>query len=284
MTAPRILVFDSGVGGLSVADCIHRQLPGARLVYLADNAGFPYGGQPESVVIERSLSLIRQALSELPCDVIVVACNTASTVVLPHLRAMTPTPVIGVVPAVKPAAVVSVNRRIGVLATPATIRRPYLNDLINEFASDCAVERLGVPDLVQWIENLVTGTPVPEQALSRALQPFRDAGVDTVVLGCTHYPLIKDLLQRHLPEVKHWVDSGEAIARRAAWWLDQQGHALENLLSNTSGVGEPVDAALFSGDAPEGAAPFMEGLGLGVAEIRGHWPVPAAGITAAGSA
>ena len=283
MTVPRILVFDSGVGGLSVADCIHRQLPGIKLVYLADNAGFPYGGQPESVVIERSQTLIRMALAGFPCDVIVVACNTASTVVLPHLRAMTPIPVIGVVPAVKPAAAVSENRRIGVLATPATVRRPYLADLVDEFASDCTVERLGHPELVQWIEDLATGTPVPEQTLSLALQPFRDAAVDTVVLGCTHYPLIKDLLQRQLPGVKHWVDSGEAIARRAAWLFEQQGQGVERLLA-PHGDSDVVDAVLFSGDIPPGIGSFLDGLGLATHDIRGNWPSLVAGVTAAGSA
>jgi len=281
VTVPRILVFDSGVGGLSIADCIHRQLPGVRLVYLADNAGFPYGAQPEAVVIDRSQALISQALTDFPCDVVVVACNTASTVVLPHLRAMTSTPVIGVVPAVKPAAAVSENRRIGVLATPATIRRPYLSDLVDEFASDCTVERLGHPELVQWIENLAMGTPVPEPMLSQALQPFRDAEVDTVVLGCTHYPLIKDLLQRQLPGVKHWVDSGEAIARRAAWLFEQQGQTTESLV--TPGVGKAVDAALFSGELPRGIEAFLEGLGLATNDVRSDWPSLETGVTAAGS-
>lgn len=281
MTTPRVLVFDSGVGGLSIAGCIHRQLPGVKLLYLADNAGFPYGNQPESVVVERSQALIGAALEEFPCDVIVVACNTASTVVLPHLRAMTQTPVIGVVPAVKPAVAMSVNRRIGVLATPATVRRPYLNDLIDEFASDCAVERLGHPDLVYWIERLVTGTPVPEKLLDSALQPFRDAGVDTVVLGCTHYPLITEVLRRQLPEVKNWVDSGDAIARRTAWLLEQQGHNLDSLKQPLGAC--PVEAALFTGAMPDGLGTFLNLLDLGSDDTRGHWPAAAGETTAAGS-
>jgi glutamate racemase len=277
-----VLVFDSGVGGLSVAACIHQQLPGVKLVYLADNAGFPYGDQPETVVIERSQTLIRLALSEFPCDVIVVACNTASTVVLPHLRAMTPIPVIGVVPAVKPAAAVSENRRIGVLATPATVRRPYLADLIDEFASDCTVERLGHPDLVQWIENLVSGSPVPEQALSEALQPYRTVGGYTVVLGCTHYRLITYLLQRQLPTVKHWVDSGEAIARRTAWLLEQQGVEVESLMAlNRDGGGG--DAAVFSGDIPRGGGGVLNELSLATNDIRGNWSSSAIAATASGS-
>lgn len=269
MTTPRVLVFDSGVGGLSVAACIHRQLPAVKLLYLADNAGFPYGNQAEAVVIERSQSLIAAALGQFPCDLIVVACNTASTVVLPHLREMTSIPVIGVVPAIKPAVAMSVNRRIGLLATPATVRRPYLTDLIRDFADGCTVERVGHPDLVHWIERLVNGTPIPEALLSMALQPFRDAGVDTVVLGCTHYPLIGELLRRHLPEVKYWVDSGDAIARRTAWLLEQQGCNHDKLIHPFDAA--PVDAALFTGEAPAGLGGFLIRLGLGDASIIGRW-------------
>nr|WP_284048072.1 glutamate racemase [Marinobacter sp. ATCH36] len=276
------MVFDSGVGGLSIAACIHRQLPAVRLLYLADNAGFPYGNQPESVVIERSRDLITAAISEYPCDVIVVACNTASTVVLPHLRAITSIPVIGVVPAIKPAVALSVSRRIGVLATPATVRRPYLVDLISEFADGCSVERLGNPDLVHWIERFVTGVPVPEAELSSALQPFRDTGVDTVVLGCTHYPLIGELLKAQLPEVKHWVDSGDAIARRAAWLLEQQGHDAGRLKRPVDHL--PVDAALFTGEAPPGLGTFLDQLDLGCADIRAWWPATLETATEAGSA
>ncbi|MEP1214557.1 MAG: glutamate racemase [Marinobacter sp.] len=281
MTTPRVLVFDSGVGGLSIAACIHRQLPSVRLVYLADNAGFPYGNQPESVVIERSQALIAAAIDEYPCDVIVVGCNTASTVVLPHLRAMTSTPVIGVVPAIKPAVALSANRRIGVLATPATVRRPYLAGLITEFADGCTVERLGHPDLVYWIERLVTGVRVPEELLYAALQPFRDADVDTVVLGCTHYPLIADLLKAQMPEVKYWVDSGDAIARRAAWLLGDQGYPVGSLRAPPDD--RPVDAALFTGDVPSGLDTFLAPLNLGSTEIRGRWPAAFTTVTTAES-
>lgn len=281
MKTPRVLVFDSGVGGLSIAACIHQQLPAVKLLYLADNAGFPYGNQPESVVVERSQSLISAAIDEFPCDIIVVACNTASTVVLPHLRAMTSIPVIGVVPAIKPAVAISTNRRIGVLATPATVRRSYLMDLIREFADGCTVERLGHPDLVYWIERLVTGVPIPEESLSRALQPFRDAGVDTVVLGCTHYPLISDLLRVHLPGVKHWVDSGDAIARRTAWLLEEQGYSVDSLKHPFNAA--PLETTLFTGQAPSGLGSYLGRLGLGSAEIRGYWPAAVEGVTAAGS-
>jgi len=268
---PRVLVFDSGIGGLSIAGCIHQALPSVPLVYLADSAGFPYGGQPEAVVVERSVRLIGEVLATLPCDIVVVACNTASTVVLPALRAMTDTPVIGVVPAIKPAAALSRNRRIGLLATPATVTRPYLAELIEAHASDCLIERVGHPDLVCWIEGLMAGEKLPSKELGSALQPFRDARVDTVVLGCTHYPLVMPLLKELLPGVLHWVDSGEAIARRVAWLLAQAGQDCSDSRSSCS---QPMERVLFTGPLPEGLAGFLAGLGLSTGQLSGNWPRP----------
>jgi len=268
---PRVLVFDSGVGGLSVAACVHEKLPQTSIVYLADNAAFPYGGQPESVVIERCCSLIAKALEQYPCDAIVVACNTASTVALPHLRAITAVPVVGVVPAVKPAAAQTLNHRIGLLATPATVRRPYLDELVREFATHCEVERVGHPALVQWAEDLARGVAVPQAELDSAVASLRNAGVDTVVLGCTHYPLLLDNLRLSLPEVKFWVDSGEAIARRVAWLLAQAEKPL-TATAPSDVKGEPVAAALFTGKAPEGVANYMAIMGLQPARVVGNWP------------
>ena len=260
---PRVLVFDSGVGGLSVADCIHRARPDVELVYLADNAGFPYGGQPEEVVVERCCHLIEQSQAELLCDVIVVACNTASTVVLPALRGRTDIPVVGVVPAIKPAAACSKNRRIGVLATPATIQRPYLEDLIQTFAADCEIVRVGNPDLVCWAEGLVAGIEPPREGIERALAPLRETGVDTVVLGCTHYPLLLPWLRASLPDVITWMDSGEAIARRVDCLLEQGGFKSG---SDCRPVGESVVVRLtFSGPMPANIHRFMRELGLSVA-------------------
>jgi len=281
-TAPRVLVFDSGVGGLSVGACVRQQLPGTELVYLADNAGFPYGDQPEPVVIERCCRLIGRALAQYAPDVIVVACNTASTVVLPHLRAMTEVPVVGVVPAIKPAAARTVNQRIGVLATPATVRRPYLDDLVREFAGHCQVERIGHPGLVRWVEESVSGQEVPRAELAAAVVGFRAAGVDTVVLGCTHYPLLLDVLREALPEVIHWVDSGEAIARRVDHLLAGLGKREAAMESGPSDR-KPVHAALFSGPAPTGLAGFMAGLGLAPGVVLGSWPDPGVPVTATGS-
>lgn len=276
---PRVLVFDSGVGGLSVAACIHRALPGAELVYLADNAGFPYGDKPGQVVIERCCELILQAQRQWPCDVIVIACNTASTVVLPHLRARTDTPVVGVVPAIKPAAACTANGRIGLLATPATIRRPYLDELVNDFAADCEVTRLGHPGLVLWAEALVAGSEPPQAELDKAVAPLKAAGVDTVVLGCTHYPLLLPWLRKSLPDVRWWVESGEAIARRVAFWLEQSG-LLSMAETPREGHVPVVAQACFTGGAPGEIELFLAEMGIPAGRISGHWP----GATAAGSA
>lgn len=278
---PRVLVFDSGVGGLSVGACVRQQLPGTELVYLADNAGFPYGDQPEPVVIERCCRLIGYALAQYAPEVIVVACNTASTVVLPHLRSMTDVPVVGVVPAIKPAAARTVNRRIGVLATPATIRRPYLDDLVQEFAGHCLVERIGHPGLVRWVEESVGGQEIPLAELAAAVAAFRAAGVDTVVLGCTHYPLLLGALREVLPEVVHWVDSGEAIARRVGQLLAGLNKG-ESATAPAASDQPPVLAALFSGPAPAGLTDFMAKLGLAPTAVLGNWPDSGVPATAAG--
>lgn len=277
LSRPRVLVFDSGIGGLSVASCISRALPGAELIYLADNAGFPYGDQPDQVVVDRCCRLIAACLSRYPCEVIVIACNTASTVALPSLRAMTDIPVVGVVPAVKPAAACSNNRRIGILATPATIRRPYLDELVHDFAADCQVIRVGHPGLVLWAEALVAGTAPPEDQLELALAPLREAEVDTVVLGCTHYPLLLGWLKAALPGVCYWVDSGEAIARRVAYWLGEAG-CLEQARQGARGALPVVREACFTGEAVVGIEPFMARAGIPVATVVGQWP----GVTAAG--
>ncbi|WP_100639987.1 glutamate racemase [Marinobacter salexigens] len=270
-SVPRVLVFDSGIGGLSVAACVHERLPAAAMVYLADNDAFPYGSQPESVVIERCCALIARALEQYPCDAVVVACNTASTIALPHLRAIIKVPVVGVVPAVKPAAAQTLNQRIGILATPATVRRPYLDELVREFASHCLVGRVGHPGLVQWAEGLARGVAVPQAELDSALASLREAKVDTVVLGCTHYPLLLDSLKQSLPEVRFWVDSGDAIARRVEWLLAQTGRSVD-AQGQDDAMCPPVAVAIFSGEIPEGITEFMAGLGLQPKEVTGSWP------------
>lgn len=255
----RVLVFDSGLGGLTVAGCIQRQMPGAVLTYLADTAGFPYGDRSADDVLTRCTEAICGGVAETGADLVVIACNTASTLVLPQLREVLPVPVVGVVPAIKPAAEVSVNRRLGILATPATVRRPYTDRLIDSFAPDCEVVRLGLSDMVRWAEDSVSGAAPDQATLREALAPLIDAQVDTVVLGCTHYPLLADSLADALPEVRHWVDSGDAIARRVAFLLKENGVSDEAGL--LVGPAAPVELS-FTGAVPAGLPGLMGRIGL----------------------
>ena len=271
---PSVLVFDSGVGGLSVAASIRRLCPQLPLVYLADNAGFPYGDKPEAEVIRRTCNLVTSALLQFDCQIVVVACNTASTVALPALRECVSAAVVGVVPAIKPAAAISVNRRIGILATPATVARPYLDQLIVDYAADCQVCRIGHQSLVHWAEGLARGEPVPPSRLAEILVPFELAGVDTVVLGCTHYPLLLPALKQAAPGVRFWVDSGDAIARRVEQlpaFLTSTHLQTPTSWPPSSRPPKPLQQALFSASAPPRIECFMTGLGLAPSAIVGLW-------------
>lgn len=269
---PRVLVFDSGVGGLSIAASLRERLPNFQLVYVADNAFFPYGDQPESVVIERCVKLVGAAMADSPVDIVVIGCNTASTVVLPALRARFSRPIIGVVPAIKPAAALSRNRRIGVLATPATVQRPYLDQLITEFASDCAITRVGSSELVRLSERWMETGEIALCDRQRILRPFVEADIDTVVLGCTHFPLIRPLLQPVLPDGVQWVDSGDAIARRleALWALEKT--TVGARLAEGAG---PAYKFYFTGAEPMGLRSFLTTAGWGPFKVRAQYqPTP----------
>lgn len=218
-----ILVFDSGVGGLTILDAIAQRLPGESLVFASDSAAFPYGPKPEDALVDRVHAVLDALVARYAPKLVVVACNTASTVALPRLRSHYTLPIVGVVPAIKPAAQRSQNRRIGLLATPGTVQRPYTDQLIAEFASDCTVVRVGSSELVREAEAKLRGQ-APDMALLRALLgPIVAAGADTVVLGCTHFPLLAEELAQAAGTPLMWVDSGEAIARRVSALLTPDG-------------------------------------------------------------
>lgn len=212
-----ILVFDSGMGGLSVYQEVRQRLPQHRYDYVFDNAYFPYGEQPESVIIQRCSELIGTLVAERHIDMVIIACNTASTIVLPYLREQLSIPVVGVVPAIKPAAKASKNHHIALLATPGTVQRAYTSELIDQFAAGCQVYKLGVTELVVQAERKMAGYPVDLDEIANAIAPLHALPVlpDVIILGCTHFPLLKDELQQLLPDV-FLVDSGAAIARRVA--------------------------------------------------------------------
>jgi len=220
-TTPTILIIDSGVGGLSVYDEIAKLLPTARYLYVFDNAGFPYGTKEESFIIERVVKITQQMADSYPIDLAVIACNTASTITLPRLRETFSFPVIGVVPAIKPAAQLTRNGVVGLLATQGTIRREYTYELIKKFATDCQIEMLGASSLVELAERKLHRQDVNLNEVKAAVMDWLRLPKipDTIVLGCTHFPLLKEELQQVFPSETIFVDSGIAVARRAVFLL-----------------------------------------------------------------
>ncbi len=227
-----VLVFDSGVGGLSITQEIIARLPQVNITYAADNAAFPYGIMQENNLIHRVDQILHRFQEITRADLIVVACNTASTIALPALRQRFSVPIVGVVPAIKPAAKISESKVIGLLATPGTVARQYTQNLIDEFAGDCQVITLGSRLLVEMAEQKLSGVAVCPSALREELKPLLDANqqqlLDTIVLACTHFPLLKKELTQCAPSIKHWVDSGEAIARRVQNLLEDAGWSVNN--------------------------------------------------------
>lgn len=222
-----LLFFDSGVGGLSVLAPARALLPNAPLVYAADNAGFPYGRKTEAEIAARVPALLGRLVERYRPRLVVIACNTASTIALPTVRAALDLPVVGTVPAIKPAAELSRNRAIGVLGTEATVRQPYVDRLSAEFASDCLVLRHGSARLVELAEAKLRGEdtdPADYRAVLAGLldQPGGER-IDTMVLACTHFPLVADELAAAAPRPLAFVDGGPGIARRIAHLTHGQG-------------------------------------------------------------
>ena len=218
---PTVLVFDSGVGGLSVYDEIRRLLPDLHYIYAFDNEAFPYGEKPQDFIVQRVVDIVTAVQQRHRLAVVVIACNTASTISLPALRERFDFPVVGVVPAVKPAAKLTRNGVVGVLATRATVERSYTHELIARFANDCHMLLLGSAELVELAEAKLQGETIPLSALQQIVRPWLKLAEppDTVVLGCTHFPLLAAELQQVLPDGTRLVDSGAAIARRTAWHI-----------------------------------------------------------------
>ncbi|WP_075215669.1 glutamate racemase [Mongoliimonas terrestris] len=214
----RLVVFDSGVGGLSVVREIAASLPAADILYLADTAVFPYGDLEPDALVDRVESLMDRVLPAADPAAVVIACNTASTLVLPPLRARFAVPFVGTVPAVKPAAQSSRSRLVSVLATPGTVRRDYTRDLIREHGQDCRFTLVGSAHLATLVERHLAGDPVDDAAFAAEIAPSfvtdGDARTDTVVLACTHFPLVLDRLAAVAPWPVDWIDPAPAIARR----------------------------------------------------------------------
>lgn len=254
-----ILFFDSGVGGLSVLEPTLKLIPNAPIVYAADSAGYPYGKKSDAELASRIPALLGRLVERFHPRLAVIACNTASTIALEHVRSALDLPVVGTVPAIKPAAERSKSRVIGVLGTKATVRQAYVDDLAAQFAADCTIIRHGSPELVELAEAKLGGEQVGVDAVRAAAQPLFDAdggsNIDTVVLACTHFPLLDEELRAAFPDVAY-VDGGAGIARRIAYLTREQpwpSRSSEGLM-------------LFTGPT---RAPSLEALArFGVTEIR----------------
>ncbi len=216
----RVLVFDSGVGGLSVLDAIAAFGRDLVLDYVADNAWLPYGLKSDGDLRARVPALLSGLVAQWSPDLVVVACNTASTIALDAVRAALSIPVVGVVPPIKPAVALTRTGVIGLLATPATVRRAYTNDLIVQFAPDKRVVRFGSSALVEAAERKLRGEDFDPAAITEAIDGLfgapGGAEIDVVALACTHFPLLADELAAASPRACVWLDSGDAIARRVA--------------------------------------------------------------------
>ncbi len=225
---PKILVFDSGLGGLTVFSEVIKVRPGADYVYCADDAGFPYGGWKEPALIDRVMQVMEALIAEHAPDMAIIACNTASTIVLPFLRVHWPQiPFVGTVPAIKPAAERSRSHVIAVLGTPGTVKRDYTQNLIAQFAAHCHVTLVGSAALARLAEAQMHGQKASDAQIAAEIAPcFKEedgARTDAVVLACTHYPLLVEDFRRLAPWPVDWIDPAPAIARRADQLLRERG-------------------------------------------------------------
>ncbi|MCO1336189.1 glutamate racemase [Microbulbifer sp. OS29] len=222
---PSALIFDSGVGAISIAREIRRLIPGLTLHLGVDNGFYPYGNKSEEELRPRIVQQAQAMMEHCGADILVVGCNTASTLALPQLRESLQEPVVGVVPAVKPAAAASRSRTIALIATEGTVNRRYTRELIEQFANGNRVINVPAPELVYLAESKLRGEAVTAEDLEPVLhRVFHTAGgdqVDIAVLACTHFPLLREELDQFAPRSIQWLDSGEAIARRVRWWLEE---------------------------------------------------------------
>ena len=270
MHTPTILVLDSGLGGLTVHGEIARLRPDANFVYVADDKVFPYGRLAPGELIARVHTIVEATIASHRPDIVVIACNTASTLVLPDLRATWPAlPFVGTVPAVKPAAEQSRSHLISVLATPGTVARDYTRDLIRDYAAHCDVTLVGSQRLAPIAEAYMHGESVDDHEIAREIAAcFVEQGdrrTDHVVLACTHYPLLRKHFVRLAPWPVQWVDPAPAIARRVDHVLREAGFA-----SPAPDAGRRMGPAIFtSGVPPHGAlARVLRGHHLEIAQPR----------------
>ena len=272
-----ILVFDSGIGGLTVLRELRVLMPEQRFVYAVDDAGFPYGDWEEKALIARMKDILAKLIEYHSPQLVVIACNTASTLILPSLRASYTIPFVGTVPAIKPAAGRTYSGQISVLATPGTVQRDYTRNLIGEFATKVNVRLIGATRLAAMAEAYMLGQPVDEEIIASEIADcFVDqygARTDVVVLACTHYPFLINIFRRLAPWPVDWLDPAEAIARRTMYLANAKtgsGNNKEKLaVSHPKTTGGPEqakpidDIATFTGGSPNPAIlRLLSGFGL----------------------
>ena len=260
MATPNILIFDSGLGGLTVHREVVKARPDARLIYAADDAFFPYNAREESELVARVLAVMDELIAAHHPALVVVACNTASTIVLPHLRARFTVPFVGTVPAIKPACAASASKLVSVLGTEGTVRREYTRALIRDFAQGCAVTLVGSRRLAELAEAELNGEAVTDTDILREVAPCfveaNGARTDTIVLACTHYPLLLDRLGQIAPWGVNFIDPAPAIARRV----------VDLLGPGTSTGPTPPARIMFTSGRPPSAALSAALLRFGIAE------------------
>ncbi len=238
-----ILVFDSGIGGLTVLREVRVLMPEQHFVYAVDDAAFPYGDWEEAGLTQRMLDVFEGLVARHTPDMIIVACNTASTLILPYLREKYAFPIVGTVPAIKPAAERTASGQVSVLATPGTVQRQYTRGLIKEFASMTNVRLVGSDHLADLAETFMLTGKADEEAISNEIRgcfvDVHGARTDIVVLGCTHYPLLTNVMRRLAPWPVDWLNPAEPIARHA-----------RSLIPASDEVSLEQDIAVFSAGMP----------------------------------
>lgn len=258
-----VLVFDSGVGGLSVLREVRVILPGRRIVYVGDDAGFPYGEWAEAPLVERIVGLFERYLTAYEPTLAIVACNTASTLIMPALRERFDIPFVGTVPPVKPAAERTSSGLVSVLATPGTVKRPYVAELIAAHADAVEVNLIGSTRLARLAEQHMRGHAIDRELLAKEIRPCfverEGRRTDIVILGCTHYPFLVHEMRKLAPWPVDWLEPAEAIARRA---LSLIGHVKERDISDPDV--EPDIVMMTNGLPDKPLRRLLSGFGLQV--------------------
>lgn len=254
-----ILIFDSGIGGLTILREVRVALPGRRIVYVGDDAGFPYGEWDEQRLIPRVVDIFERCVESYLPELAIVACNTASTLIMPALRERFDIPIVGTVPPIKPAAARTASGLVSVLATPGTVKRRMIKELVAEHAGEAEIKLVGSTGLARLAEELMQSRSIDEEKLSCELAPCfveRDGRrTDIVVLGCTHYPFLVHEMRSLAPWPVDWIEPAEAIARRALSLIGPTPPAdPRETLSDV--------ALMTAGSPPPGLARLLAGFGL----------------------